>query len=99
MSMEKEEILRRLEQVITTKIVYLAAVNKLERKEICFCLDESIHILFGIEYLASAVDAKLLKEDRHDDEYPYRYSFVYKGVKIYQLDDRKYLPEVRWNED
>lgn len=48
-----------------------------------------VHIYNQVIPMASAVGADLDVEDLHDREYPYRYSFVYKGVGFFGLSKER----------
>lgn len=46
---------------------------------------KEIHVNRGVELLADILGEKLSCTRRKDDEYPYGYSFMYKGYRIFQI--------------
>lgn len=46
----------------------------------------------GIEKAAAAVGMGVSVEDRNDEDYPYEYYFVYRGVRFYQLGKSEEKP-------
>jgi len=48
-----------------------------------------IHIYTGIDKLAKAVGCELECNEGWSKEYSYRYFFKYKGVEIFQLEERE----------
>lgn len=58
-------------------------------EDVCFCESyrgNEVHIYSGLEYIAEMLGIELIYTDRHDDDYPFEVSFVYKGVKFFQLN-------------
>lgn len=58
-------------------------------------LDLSIHVFSGIEKLAEVAGVPLNESIRGDAEYPYQYSFVYKGIKVFQIEKGRLVCEDR----
>ena len=59
--------------------------------QICICepFSSGIHIYKGIEMVADVMGLAL-KEIKRDDAYiPYEYSFIYKGVKFFQITEER----------
>ena len=46
---------------------------------------KEIHVNRGVELLADILGEKLSCTRRKDTEYPYEYSFMYKGYRIFQI--------------
>lgn len=55
--------------------------NRMYKKE--------IHINRGIELLADILGEKLSRTSRKDDTYPYEYSFMYNGYRIFQISAKE----------
>lgn len=46
-----------------------------------------LHIYSGIKLIADILGEKLEKKNREDTEIKYEYSFLYKGVKVYEISN------------
>lgn len=64
-----------------------------ERNEIMACGFSSaffgLHIYRGIKLIADILGKKLEKENRKDTENKYEYSFLYKGVKVFEISNEE----------
>lgn len=49
---------------------------------------EKIHVYSLIEFMAYAAGAELQEEVRYG-KYPYRYSFIYKGIQFFQISEER----------
>lgn len=80
----------KLDELITAKKAWQKACENFEEENVLKTCEgtaerERIHIHRGIEKLAEAVGAELLKEDRKSDDFSYWLYFVYKNFRIFQL--------------
>lgn len=50
---------------------------------------DQVHIYSGIDILAEALGLKLTKTKRECGEFPYMYSFNYRGKLVYQLEEEQ----------
>lgn len=48
-----------------------------------------LQIYSGIKLIADILGKKLEKENREDTEIKYEYSFLYKGVKVYEISNEE----------
>lgn len=74
------------------QIANLKEANALRffNEQICTCHPEtSIHIFRGIDILADVMRLELKEEDRGDSDFPYSYSFVYEGVRFFQIQEER----------
>lgn len=51
---------------------------------------KELHIYDGIDKLAAAVGGEIFCEDRGDSDYPWQYFFVYRGIKVFQIEKKKW---------
>lgn len=49
--------------------------------------DMEVHVYEGIETIASAAGAELVMEILKEATYPFKYSFVYRGIKFFQVSN------------
>ena len=61
--------------------------------ETCLSENKELHIYRGIELLAKATGNDLVLEDNEDDKYPWRYSIIYRGIKVFQIESKKLTTE------
>jgi len=52
-----------------------------------------VQIYKGIDVMARATGSELLLMHDPDIQFPYRYSFKYRGIKFYQLEDKEIRKE------
>lgn len=99
--MKKTEILAYLDNLVDEHKHYYETQNEKNNVGIILCSNKEIHVFDGIHILAAAAEATLERSpfSAGDDSSPaYRYSFAYKNVKLFQLDDDEGFPEVAWDE-
>ena len=96
--MEYEKIKEWLESLILTTNARLNLVNfNSEIKSIA--IDYCVHIYKGIDIIADVMGLSLSIEQRDDNPlFPYRYSFIYKGMEFFQITDEE-LPQFGGKED
>ena len=99
LSMKKQEILEWLDRVVELHKELLDFQKEYKDKGMVFFTSEYVHVDECIEYLAAAVGESLSCEVEKDCEYPYKYSFMYKDMKIIQLCTRELSAEVHWDEN
>lgn len=88
--MDKERVRQWLDNLVLSRKIYLE--NEDLTDGICVCsgtLDEGIHIHSGINEIADVMALELKEKSFEDDEYPYKYWFVYDGVEFFQISNRK----------
>ena len=52
-------------------------------------LNDGIHIHSGIDEIVDVMGLELKEKPFEDDEYPYKYWFVYDGVEFFQISNKK----------
>lgn len=88
--MDKERVKQWLDNLVLSRKIYLE--NEDLTDEICVCtgtLDDGIHIHSGIDEIADVMALDLKEKFFKDDDYPYKYWFVYDGVEFFQISNRK----------
>lgn len=98
--MKKTDVLAYLDKLVEEHKNFYETQRERVTNGIIFCNNENIHVFEGIHILAASAD-KLLEKTLFpvNDDYPtHRYSFIYKNVELFQLDDDEGFPEVVWNE-
>ena len=73
----------------------IAIRNRLKEEEYCGDtvmvvvpqLSDGIHIYTGIGELAQAADADIRCFTETDVKYPFKYYFMYKGIRFFQLEE------------
>lgn len=53
-------------------------------------MSDGIHIYAGIGELAWATGSEIKCINYLDDEYPFEYYFIYKGMKFFQLEETRF---------
>jgi len=88
--MDKERIKKWLDNLVIARKLYLDNADLTD--EICLCagtFDDGIHIHLGIDEIADVMGLELKEKSFEDDDYPYKYWFVYDGVEFFQISNRK----------
>lgn len=96
--MKKEEVLRQLDQIVTTQKVHIAALEQTEGDLISFVKKDYIHVREGIAYLADAAGEPVSRGFYRGLQHPYNYSFEYKGITIVEVSEYELSLEVHWDE-
>lgn len=99
--MNKSEMLAYLDKLVDKHKHFYETQNEKVMEGIIFCSNEHIHVFDGIHILAASASETLEKTSfsTGNDSYPtHRYSFIYKNVELFQLDDDEGFPEVVWDE-
>ena len=61
-------------------------LEKLGDIELCGVSDKEIHVYNGIDKLAKTIEVPLVMKIEDGIEYPFVYSFIYRGYKFYQIE-------------
>lgn len=88
--MDKEKVKQWLDNLVLSRKIYLE--NEDLTDEICVCtgsLGDGIHIYSGINEIADVMALDLKEKFFENDDYPYKYWFVYDGVEFFQISNRK----------
>lgn len=97
--MKKADVINYVEQFVCIHNAYNRLRIDAKQNDVWISLLDGIHVIDGIESLASAVCKSLTIEQINLENLKYELSFIYKNVRFFQLSDTDVLPEVVWDAD